>query len=117
MNTLIQCNNAKPIIINGVEDHVHLLIGIRPVVKISELARLIKTSSTNFINDIIKPEKKFTWQDGYAVFSYSKSDLPRLIRYIENQEEHHRKKDLKAEYKQLLIKHQVEFDPKYLIDE
>lgn len=116
MAGIIKSKNQKPIIVNGVEDHVHVFVGIKPAIHISDLVRDIKNNSAKFINEQKYLEQKFSWQEGYGAFSYSFSHIDRVYKYIANQEAHHRKKTFKAEYLEFLKKHEVEYDEKYLFD-
>ncbi len=99
---IIKKKNQKPMIINGMPDHVHILLGFSPDITISDLVRDIKSNSTNFVNDNNLIQGKFSWQKGFGAFTYSKSQVPRVVRYIKNQEEHHCKKTFKEEYLELL---------------
>ena len=99
---IIKKKNQKPLIINGMPDHVHILLGFSPDITISDLVRDIKSNSTNFVNDNNLIQRKFSWQKGFGAFTYSKSQVPRVVRYIKNQEEHHCKKTFKEEYLELL---------------
>ena len=101
--------------INGVEDHVHLALGLRPSQAISELVGTIKRASSRWINDarLVRPGQ-FAWQEGYGAFSYSRSQLPDLIRYIENQETHHAKEDFQTEYRRILDRFEVPYDERFL---
>ncbi len=116
MAGIIKEKNQKPIIVNGVTDHVHLFIGLKPVMSLSDLIRDVKNNTTNFINDKKFLNTKFSWQEGYGAFSYSHSQLDTVYQYILNQEEHHKKKTFKAEYLELLEKFEIEYDEKYLFD-
>lgn len=108
-----QNSNQKMLAINGVSDHIHFFMGMRPACCLSDLIREIKKSSNEFIK-----EKKFCrgfhWQEGFGAFSYSHSQLSNVINYIMNQKEHHRKKTFKAEYLELLEKFEIEYEDKYL---
>jgi REP element-mobilizing transposase RayT len=117
INGIIQKQNHKPLIINGVEDHLHLLIGQRPHQSLSDLMQDIKGSSSKWINDNHLTKKKFEWQGGYGAFSYKQSYLPTLINYIKNQESHHKKERFIDEYKKLLKLFEVEFDERYILTE
>ena len=99
---IIKKKNQKPMIINGMPDHVHILLGFSPDITISDLVRDIKSNSTNFVNDNNLIQGKFSWQKGFGAFTYSKSQVHRVVRYIKNQEEHHCKKTFKEEYLELL---------------
>jgi putative transposase len=97
--------------VSGMEDHIHLLIQIPPVLTLSKAIATIKANSSRWASD---EGHKFAWQQGYGAFSVSASVIPVVIRYIRNQEEHHKKMDFDAEFVALLKKHGVEFDPKYV---
>jgi REP element-mobilizing transposase RayT len=116
MAGIITEKNQKSIIVNGVANHVHLLIGLKPVMPLSELMRDIKNNTTHFINDKQLIKGKFSWQEGYGAFSYSHSQLDSVYQYILNQEEHHRKKTFKEEYLGFLQKFEIDHDEKYLFE-
>ena len=97
-------------------DHTHLLIGLKPSISISDLVRDIKAGSSKFINDNKLIKGRFSWQEGFGVFSYSRSQIDTVIKYIQNQEKHHHKKSFKEEYVELLKKFEVEYDEKYLFE-
>jgi len=113
---IMKGKNQKPIIVNGVEDHVHCFVGLKPGMSISDLVRDIKNNSSNFINEQKFLKGKFSWQEGYGAFSYSHSQIENVYRYIENQEEHHRKISFKEEYFDFLEKFEIEYDEKYLFE-
>lgn len=117
MGNLINETGCKTLIVNGVEDHVHCLLGLKPSVSISELMQIVKAKSSKFINDNKFLLDRFEWQVGYGVFSYSKSHVHRVYKYIENQEEHHRKKTFKEEYIADLNKLEVPFDERYVFED
>lgn len=114
---IIQSNNHKLLIINGMPDHIHILVGIRPNQSVSELLQDIKGSSSKWINEKGFVKGRFEWQEGYGAFSYGKSQIKDVIRYIENQEEHHRKKTFREEYLAFLDAFEVEYDEKYIFKE
>ena len=97
-------------------DHTHLLIGLKPSINISDLVRDIKAGSSKFINDKKLIKGKFSWQEGFGVFSYSRSQIDTVIKYIQNQEKHHHKKSFKEEYIDFLEKFAVEYDERYLFE-
>jgi len=97
-------------------DHTHLLIGLKPSINISDLVRDIKAGSSKFINDKKLIKGKFSWQEGFGVFSYSRSQIDTIIKYIQNQEKHHHKKSFKEEYIDFLEKFAVEYDERYLFE-
>lgn len=111
---IIRNKNQKLIIINGMPDHLHLLIGLKPDKSLSDLVRDIKNNSTNFINEKSFVKGKFSWQEGFGSFSYSDSQLDLIVNYIRNQETHHKKKTFKEEYIEILEKFKIEYDIKYL---
>jgi len=116
MSGIISNKNQKSIIINGVSNHVHLFIGLKPSMCLSDLIRDLKNNTTNFINKNKFVIGKFSWQEGYGSFSYSNSQIEKVYNYILNQEEHHRITTFKDEYIELLKKFEVEFDEKFLFD-
>jgi putative transposase len=111
---IVKKQNHLVISINGVEDHVHLLIGLRPHQSLSDLMRHVKGFSSKWINEQNLTQHPFNWQLGFGAFSYAPDALPNVIRYIENQEVHHSKKKFLDEYKELLKQYDVEYDEKYL---
>ena len=100
--------------INGMPDHIHVLFGMRPSQSLSDLLQDIKGNSSQWINNRKFVRGKFSWQEGYGAFSYSKSQIPQVIRYIERQEEHHKKKTFIEEYKEFLNAFGVEYDERYI---
>ncbi|MCP1996194.1 IS200/IS605 family transposase [Flavobacterium sp. HSC-61S13] len=114
---IISSKGQKPIIINGTEDHVHIFVGIKPSMCISDLVRDIKNNSSKFINEQGWMNQKFYWQEGYGAFSYAHSQIDSVYQYILNQEKHHRKKTFEEEYIEFLQKFQVEHNDTYLFDE
>jgi putative transposase len=106
----------KSIIVNGVSDHVHILIGLNPSISISDTVHDIKRSSSLFINKEKLCKGKFAWQEGYGGFTYSRSQLGMVYSYIQNQEKHHEKSTFKAEYIQFLRNYEIDFDEKLLFD-
>ncbi len=113
---IIKEKGQKSIIVNGVSDHIHCFIGLKPSIAISDLVRDIKNNSSKFINEKKFIKGKFQWQEGYAVFSYSQSQLDQVYNYILNQERHHQKKSFKDEYKELLEKFKIEYKEDYLFE-
>ena len=116
MAGIIKGKNQKPIIVNGVADHVHVFVGLKPAMSISDLVRDIKNNSSNFINEQKFINGTFSWQEGYGAFSYSHSQIPDVVQYINTQEEHHRMSSFKDEYLNLLEKYEVDYDHRYLFD-
>jgi REP element-mobilizing transposase RayT len=97
--------------IGGSDDHIHLLIQIPPALSLAKAALAIKSNSSRWVND---QGNEFAWQEGYAAFSVSSSNVPAVIRYIRNQESHHRRMDFDAELLALLKKHGIEFNPDFV---
>jgi putative transposase len=113
---IIKGKDQKPIIVNGVGDHVHVFVGLRPSMSVSDLVRDIKNNSSNFINSRKFVKDKFAWQEGFGAFTYGQSQIDSVFKYISNQEAHHQKKTFKEEYIDMLEKFQVKYDEKYLFD-
>ena len=113
---IITKRGHKSLIINGVSDHMHLLIGQNPNDKISDLVGTIKKSSSTFINEQGWFRRKFHWQDGYGAFSYGKSQLDTIYNYIKNQEVHHKNRTFREEYLEILKKFAIEYDERYLFE-
>lgn len=111
---IIQNNEHKVLQINGMSDHIHVLFGMRPTQSLSELMKQVKQDSSKWINNKGVLPGKFSWQAGYGAFSYSKSQLPTIIRYIQNQKDHHKKESFQEEYLKLLETHEVDFDSRYI---
>ena len=114
---IVKNNKHKLVSINGMPDHLHILIGMRPHQSLSDLMQDIKGDSSTWINDHHLTKLKFKWQEGYAAFSYSHSHLKNVIAYIENQENHHRKISFMEEYLNFLKKFEVQFDKRYILHE
>ena len=113
---IVKGKGQKSIIVNGMADHIHAFVGLKPGMPISDLVRDMKNNSSNFINDRKLVKGKFEWQEGYGAFSYSHSHIGKVYDYILNQENHHKKKTFKQEYLQFLKKFEVEYDEKYLFE-
>ncbi|MBN2730190.1 MAG: IS200/IS605 family transposase [Bacteroidales bacterium] len=116
MAGIVANKGHKSIIVNGVGDHVHLFIGLKPAMAISDLVRDIKNNSSNFINKKSLVPGRFSWQEGFGAFSYAESQIENVYNYIQNQEQHHSKKSFKDEYLEFLEEFQVEYEEKYLFD-
>lgn len=113
---IVSNRGQKLLAIFAMPDHVHILIGLKPSISISDLVRDIKAGSSKFINDKKWIKAKFNWQEGFGAFSYSKSNLDAIVNYILNQEEHHKKRTFQDEYLDFLEKFEIEYDTKYLFD-
>lgn len=113
---IVTNREQKLLAIFAMPDHVHILVGMKPNISISDLVRDIKAGSSKFINDSKWINGKFNWQEGFGAFSYSKSNLDNVVKYILNQEEHHKKKTFKNEYLDFLEKFEIEYDEKYVFE-
>jgi REP element-mobilizing transposase RayT len=113
---IVSNRGQKLFAVFAMPDHVHILVSMSPTVSISDLVRDIKAGSSKFINDKKWMNEKFNWQEGYGAFSYSKSNIDLVVKYILNQEEHHKNKSFKNEYLEFLEKFEIEYDFKYLFE-
>src|SRR5476651_715675 len=111
---VVQNNGHKLLAINNMPDHLHLFVGLNPKQSISDLMRLVKGDSSEFINNEGFTKRKFQWQDGYGAFSNSRSQIDSVVKYILNQKEHHAKKTFREEYVGLLKEYGIEYDEKYI---
>ncbi|WP_413669717.1 IS200/IS605 family transposase [Mucilaginibacter sp. Mucisp86] len=116
ITALIQNRGIKLLAVNCMPDHIHIFVGFKPNLLISDFAKEIKVESNEFINSKGWVKGKFKWQEGYGVFSYSQSHIDSVIKYIQNQEIHHQKRTFKQEYLELLEKFEIPFEEKYLFD-
>jgi REP element-mobilizing transposase RayT len=107
---IVSGRRQKLIAINNMPDHLHVLIGLRPDSSLSDLVRDVKACSSKFINEKHWLAGRFSWQEGFGAFSYSRSQLGAVIRYIENQQKHHARKSFREEYVELLEKFNVDYD-------
>ncbi|MCW5906542.1 MAG: IS200/IS605 family transposase [Chitinophagales bacterium] len=113
---IVQNKEQKMLAINGMPNHIHFLIGMKPSCCLSDLVREIKKSSAEFITENKLCKFKFNWQEGYGAFSYGHSQLDDVIAYIRNQKEHHIKKTFKDEYTGFLKKFNIEYEERFLFD-
>lgn len=111
-------NNTKQfsLAVNGYTDHVHLFFEMHPTTALSDIIRVVKTNSSKWINENKYVNGKFRWQEGYGAFSYSRSQRNDVIKYIRNQEIHHRTRTFKDEYLELLKKFEIDFDDHYVFE-
>ena len=114
---IITNKKQKLIAINGMPDHIHILVGIKPDISLTDLVRGIKSSSSKFINEQKWINGKFEWQTGFGSFSYGHSLLTNVIKYIENQEEHHKTRTFIEEYKAFLKLFNIDFKNEYVFNE
>ena len=117
IGNLINEAGCKTIIVNGIEDHVHCFVGLKPAVSMSELMKTVKAKSSKYVNDHKLTKERFEWQRGFGVFSYSQSSVDNVFKYIQNQEAHHRKQTFRDEYVDFLNTFQVPFEEQYIFDE
>lgn len=113
---IVTNKNQKMLIINGVENHIHILLGLKTNCCIDDIARDIKSNSSRWINENKLIDGKFEWQKGYGAFSVGAPNLKTIINYIARQEEHHRKDSLESEYTRFIEAEQIERDKKYMFD-
>ncbi len=113
---IVKGDGHKMLVINSMPDHIHLFIGYKPTQSIPDMVEEIKTSSNTFIKTNRFSKRPFAWQKGYGAFSYSRSQISDVARYIENQEQHHTKKTFREEYLEMLRKFEIEYEEKYLFD-
>lgn len=111
---IVRENRGKLLAANTVPDHIHLYLSMRTEPSIAAMLRLIKTNSSKWIHETFPNMKEFRWQRGYGAFSVSKSVEPRVIQYIKNQKEHHRKKTFQEEFIQFLEQYDIEYDERYI---
>ncbi|MEO5594249.1 MAG: IS200/IS605 family transposase [Chitinophagaceae bacterium] len=111
---IINSNGHKMLQINGMPDHIHILTGLRPAQSISSLVQNIKTESSKWIKEKKFCSSAFAWQEGYGAFSYSKSHVANVIRYIQNQEAHHKKQTFLNEYRHFLQVFEIEYEEQYI---
>ena len=111
---IIKAHNHKLLAINGMSDHLHILVGMRPSQSVSDLMQNIKANSSKWINEKKFLKVKFEWQEGYGAFSYSKSHVQNVIHYIQNQEEKHKVKSFNEEYLDFLNAFEIDYDERYI---
>ena len=111
---IVSGQKQKLIAINNMPDHLHLLVGLKPDLSLSELVRDVKANSSRFINEKKWVMGRFSWQEGFGAFSHSRSQLDTVVRYIQNQQKHHARKPFRAEYIELLEKFGVSYDKRYI---
>ena len=114
---IISNKNQKLFTINGMPNHIHLLIGTKPNCNLSDLIRDIKSNSSKWINEKQFTNGKFEWQIGFGAFSIGQSQLPKIINYIKKQEEHHRTKTFKEEYINFLNAYDIDYKTEYIFND
>ena len=116
LSVVLNDHDSPSLQVGGVEDHVHLLFGLSRTMTIAQIVEAIKTSSSKWIKTKDERYGYFHWQAGYGAFSVSSSQVSRVIRYIQNQPDHHRRFSFQDEFRRILQRHQVEFDERYVWD-
>jgi putative transposase len=116
ITAVIQNKGQKMIAVNGMPDHIHLFVGMKPNCNVSDLVREVKKASNDFINEKKLTKFRFNWQEGYGAFSYSQSQIGAVAEYVMNQKNHHRKKTFETEYRQLLENFKIDYKNEYLFD-
>jgi putative transposase len=116
MAGILKGDGSYPLAVNGWLDHVHVFFELHPGMCVSDQMRMLKASSSKWINDNKFLKGKFNWQEGYGAFSYSRSQRDNVIQYIMNQEEHHKKQSFREEYLGLLKNFEIQFEEKYLFE-
>ncbi|HEY3853103.1 MAG TPA: IS200/IS605 family transposase [Verrucomicrobiae bacterium] len=111
---IVRKRGQKLIAINSMPDHVHMLVGQKPDIALSDLVRDVKAGSSKFINENRWIAGRFNWQEGFGAFSYSHSQLQNVTRYVKNQEQHHRKRTFRDEYIEMQEKFKVDYDDRYI---
>lgn len=116
ITALVQNRKAKMLAVNCMPNHIHLFVGLKPTILISDFVKEIKVESNEFIKGKNWVKGKFSWQEGYGVFSYSHSHIDVVVKYILNQEKHHQNKTFREEYLSLLKKFGIDFEERYLFE-
>ncbi|HYI78168.1 MAG TPA: IS200/IS605 family transposase [Chryseolinea sp.] len=117
IGNLINETKCKTLIVNGVEDHVHCLVGLKPAISVSDLMKSVKALSSKYINDHSLTPARFEWQEGFGAFSYSRREIDNVYKYIQRQEEHHKVQVFREEYLELLKEFEVEYDERYIFQD
>ena len=115
MTGIARESGNKILSINAMEDHLHLLWELSPTWSLSDATRVLKTNSSKWVHEMSKAGNSFSWQAGYGAFSVSRSNVSAVARYIECQEKHHRKRTFEEEFTELLVKHGLSYNPKYVL--
>lgn len=117
IGNLINETGCKTLLVNGVEDHIHCFIGLIPSVSVSDMMQSSKARSSKWINESRLLRHRFEWQPGFGSFSYSRSHVDLVFRYIQNQESHHKTKTFREEYIEMLVKHGIAYDERYIFQD
>ena len=116
MSGILKNDGVFPLAVGGWKDHIHVFFELKPDLKISDLMRMLKSTSSKWINDNRLVLGRFRWQEGYGAFSYSRSQRDNVINYIMRQEEHHKRRTFREEYFELLKKFEVEYKDEYVFE-
>ncbi len=116
MCEIITDHKCKTYAIYCSPDHTHIFVGLHPTIAVSKIIEQVKSGSSNWLNEKKDIAGKFSWQDGYGAFTYSKSHIDKVVKYILNQPEHHKKQSFREEYLSFLDKFEIDYDPKYLFE-
>jgi putative transposase len=114
INGIVGESGGKVLSLNAVTDHLHMLWELPPTSSLSDSMRVLKTNSSRWVHETWESQKPFAWQTGYGAFSVSRSNLSAVANYIEEQESHHRRRTFQEEFIELLVKHGIDYDPKYV---
>jgi REP element-mobilizing transposase RayT len=114
INGIVNESGGRVLSLNSMPDHLHMLWESSPTSSMSEAMRLVKTNSSRWVHETWGPQKRFGWQSGYAAFSVSRSNVAAVANYIEAQEAHHRKRTFQEEFVDLLVKHGIDYDPRFV---
>ena len=117
MAGIIKSFDHKPLILNGMPDHIHILVSCKPSITLSNIVKEIKEHSSKYINEKGFIKGKFSWQEGFGAFSVSYRNIEQVVNYIKNQEEHHKIKSFKEEYLEFLNEQSIAFEEKYIFEE
>jgi REP element-mobilizing transposase RayT len=113
---IMKKKNAKLISAGGMHDHIHLYASLPSTISIADFVNVVKSNSSRWVHESFPNKRGFSWQEGYGAFSVSKSEEKRVIRYIQNQHEHHAKRSFKDEFLDFLVRYEIEYDERYLWD-
>lgn len=116
MAGILKNDGSFPLAVNGWLDHVHVFFELQPSMSVSDQIRMLKATSSKWMNDNKHVKGKFNWQEGYGAFSYSRSQRDSVIQYIINQEQHHKNQTFKNEYLQMLKKFEIPYEDKYVFE-
>jgi putative transposase len=114
INGIVNESGGKVLSLNSEPDHLHMLWRLPPTASLADSMRLLKTNSSRWVHETWGARKPFGWQTGYGAFSVSRSNVPAVARYIEEQESHHRKRTFQEEFLELLVKHGIDYDPGFV---